>query len=169
MAGTRGNHVPMPDEATLKRWYLDEQIPYRVMVERWADASGVTVTTAGMAAKCSKYSWFVPRNQRHVGSPLTPWMDIRPDHQDMHDIQMLRKESARRQGKTTFTAHWVKRIDAYLRGLNEDDCVVEYRRNTKQGFWHVPRREGEEYVRLPAEWIAAQKVAQRATGRKKVS
>lgn len=164
-----GRAESMPDEATMRRWYLDEQIPYRVMVERWQAISGVTATQGGMAARCSKYDWFVPRTLRHIGSELTPWMDIRPEHQHCHDILMLRQESARRQGKTWDNPKTEKDIDAYLRGLNEDDCVVEYRRNTKRGFWHVPRRPGEEYVRLPPEWVAAQKVAKQAARRRKVS
>lgn len=163
-----GRAESMPDEATMRRWYLDEQITYREMVERWQVASGVTATPAGMAARCSKYDWFVPRNMRHMGSELTPWMDIRPEHQDLHDIKMLRRESARRQGRVWDDPEVAKNLDAYLRGLNEDECVVEYRRNTKRGFWHVPRRSGEEYVRLPPEWVAAQKVA-KAARRKKVS
>lgn len=166
MAGLRGSHVPMPDEATLRRWYLEEHVPFRVMVERWEAISGITVTPQGMAAKCSKYDWFVPRNMRHMGTDLTPWMDIRTEHQDCHDIAMLRKESARRQGKK-FSRDANARIDAYLRGLNEDECVVEYRRDSKKGFHHVPRLPGEEYVRLPREWVAAQAVAARAA--KKVS
>lgn len=161
MAGLRGSHVPMPDEETLRRWYLDERISYRVMVERWEAASGITVTTAGMAARCTKYGWYVPRNMRHMGTDLTPWMDIRREHQDTHDIHMLRKESARRKGKR-FPPAENARIDSYLRGLNEDGCVVEYRRDSKNGFHHVPRRPGEEYVRLPREWVAAQQVAARA-------
>lgn len=167
MAGLRGSHVPMPDEATLRQWYMVEKIPYRVMVERWEAMAGVTVTKAGMAAKCSRYDWYKPRNLRHAGSSLVPWTNIRTEHTDLHDIHMLRMENARRLGKK-FKPDVEKDIDAYLRGLNEDECVVVYRRNTKKGFHHVPRMPGEEYVRTPEADEAVLK-ASRRRAEKKVS
>ena len=141
----------MPDEATLRQWYLVEDITYREMADRWAVMpGGDTATPQAFAAKISRYDWHVPRTMKHSGTDLTPWMGIRPEHQDKHDIQMLRKEAARRAGKV-FDAKWNARIDAYLRGLNEDDCVVEYRRDTIKGWWHVKCLATDtDYVRLPA-------------------
>lgn len=141
----------MPEEATLRSWYLDEKLPYAEMVERWYQSSGETASTSGMLMKCKTYDWYVPRYLTHKGSPELPWTNIRREHLDMHDPSMLRKESARRQGKA-YSPEDDAAIDAYLRGLNEDACVVEYRRDTQAGWWHVPRKKTDApgtYVRLP--------------------
>lgn len=144
----------MPDEATLRRWYLDEQLSHREMVERWFAESGERASTSGMLMKCQSYDWYVPRYLKHSGTPELPWTNIRTEHADMHDPSMLRKESARRQGKV-FDAEMDGLIDAYLRGLNEDNCVVAYYRETQEGWKHVPRLKTDTgYVRLPEGYVA---------------
>lgn len=139
----------MPDEQTLRTWHVDEGRSFAEMVQLWEQATGETVTPHGLLQKCKRYDWYVPRNLKHSGSALLPWTDIRTEHAMMHDPSMLRKEHARRMGKV-YSEKTNKRIDAYLKGLIEDHCVVEYRRDTIEGFHHVPRLKTDtDFVRLP--------------------
>lgn len=151
-----GRAKAMPDEATLRGWYLDEHLSHRQMVERWYEESGERASTSGMLMKCKSFPWYKPRYMKHAGTPDLPWTNIRTEHAMAHDPSMLRKESARRQGKE-FDEDTNKAIDAYLRGLLEDDCVVDYRRDTIEGWWHVPRLPTDApgtYVRLPEGYEA---------------
>lgn len=82
-----------PDDTTLERWYLVERLTYKQMRERWSDTpGGDTVSVAAFQAACSSADWFVPRKQknRHVGTEYWPWLNVRPEHTDLHDAAMLR-------------------------------------------------------------------------------
>jgi hypothetical protein len=146
-----GRARSMPDEQLLKSWF-QAGVSYKQMVELWFEISGERASHPAMLGKCQRYDWYEPRQMKHAGGLLTPWTNIRDEHTYLHDIQMLRKESARRAGHK-FNETQNKRIDGYLKGLKEDDCVVMYRRDTIEGFFHVKRRKGdEEYTRLPADY-----------------
>lgn len=148
-----GRARSMPDEATLKSW-SQAGVSYKRMTELWFEMSGEQASHSAMLQKCQLFDWYVPRQMRHAGlSALTPWKNIRDQHTYLHDIQMLRKEAARRAGHK-FNDTQNKRIDGYLKGLKEDDAVVMYRRDTIEGFFHVKRRKTDaEYTRLPAGFV----------------
>lgn len=138
----------MPSEALLKEWF-QSGVTFKEMVELWFEISGERSSHPAMIKRCQSYDWYVPRQMRHAGGPLTPWKDIRDEHTYQHDIQMLRKVSALRAGHK-FNETQRKRIDGFIKGLHADNCVIMYRRDTIQGFYRVPREKTDtDLVRLP--------------------
>lgn len=145
----RGRATEMPDEATLRRWFLEEGLSFQAMADRWLEERGIRASRAGMFERCKTFDWYVPRNMKHAGSNLLPWTDIRSEHTDAHDPSMLRKVHARRLGKV-FDEKTDRDITAYEKGLIADGCVVHYDRNTIEGWHHVKKRKTDtDLVRLP--------------------
>jgi hypothetical protein len=150
-----GRARQLPDEATLRRWFLDEKLTYQQMADRWAVApGGASVTRAAFQNDIANYDWFVPRYKKHAGTDLSPWDDIRPEHIDKWDIAMLRRESFRRQGgKLDPDAE--ADLNRWLQSARDGNWVIAYRRDTKRGFWRVPRRATDpDLVRLPPKYRA---------------
>lgn len=143
----------LPDETVLERWYLREKLTYREMAERWANTpGGHTCTPAAFGAACTGADWFVPRNMKHAGTDHFPWTNVRAEHTDMHDAQMLRLYGRREAGEKL--AHRLERdLKSWLRTLYDENAVIAYKPNTNQGWWHVKKeRQDVGIVRWPAEY-----------------
>lgn len=140
-----------PDDATLKRWFEDGW-SYQHMADYWAaQPEGHKLTPQAFMRACYKADWYVPRQARHMGTDLLPWTDIRAEHMDMYEVQMLRRESLRRAGHQ-FPKHdyEIQRLNAWLQGLRDEDAVIAYKRDTQQGWWRVKRKHtDQDIVRLP--------------------
>lgn len=140
-----------PDDATLKAWFEDGW-SYQAMADYWAvQPDGATLTHKAFQNACQQADWFVPRQARHMGTDLVPWTDIRPEHMDKYEIQMLRRESLRRAGHQ-FPNHdyEIQRLNAWLQGLRDADAVIAYKRGTQQGWWRVKRtHDDQDIVRMP--------------------
>lgn len=152
----------LPDETVLEQWYLHEKLSYKAMAERWATTpGGRTCTPAAFGAACQEAEWFVPRVMKHVGTDHFPWTNVRPEHNDMHDAQMLRLYGRQKAGAKLPTR--LKRdLDYWLRTLYDEKSVIAYKPNTNQGWWHVKRERSDEgVVRWPAEY--RQRVERRLT------
>lgn len=143
----------LPDETVLKRWYLREKLTYREMAERWANTDGgSSVTAAAFSAACHGAEWFVPRNRRHAGTDHFPWLNVRPEHSDLHDAQMLRLYG-RVQVGDKLTAQCDRDLKSWLRTLHDEKSVIAYKVNTNKGWWHVKRETGDVgIVRWPDEY-----------------
>lgn len=148
----------LPDETVLKRWYLREKLTYKAMAERWAnDPAGHRVTPAAFSAACHGADWFVPRNRSHAGSDHFPWLNVRPEHNDLHDAQMLRLYG-RVQAGDKLTEACDEDLKSWLRTLHDKGAVVAYKVNTNQGWWHVKRESDDTgIVRWPEEYRRAQR------------
>lgn len=142
----------MPPDHLLRQWF-EAGLSYQEMADRWAaHPEGDRATRMGMQNRCHNAPWFKPRQLRHMGTDLCPWTNIRPEHQDMYDIQMLRKESARRLGKQ-HPPEVVAALNAWLQILRAEDTVIAYKRDTQQGWWRVKRRHTDvDIVRWPPEY-----------------
>lgn len=87
---------------------------------------------------------------------LIPW-EVKPEHRWGWAINMLRTEARRRAGRT-LSKVMEEKLNAWLRGLEEEGTVVHYDPDTLEGWFYVPRREGidTDIIRVP----------ERATARK---
>lgn len=148
-----GRARQLPDEATLRRWFVDEKLTYVQMAERWAATpGGASVTRVAFRNDIKNYDWFEPRQMKHAGNDLLPWDDIRPEHVDRWDVGMLRRESFRRQGGK-LRPEDEDELNRWLQRAREENWVIAYKRDTKRGFWRVPRRATDpDIVRLPPKY-----------------
>lgn len=144
----------LPDETVLERWYLREKLTYKAMAERWANTpGGHSVSAAAFSAACHGAEWFEPRNRSHVGTEYWPWLNVRPEHNDEHDAQMLRLYGRRKAGDKSIKPRYVAALNAWLRGLYDENAVIAYKPNTNQGWWHVKKEAGDvDIVRWPEEF-----------------
>jgi len=71
-------------------------------------------------------------------SDLIPW-PILVQHRNLYPAQMLRALSNRRQG-IAIPELTSDRLDTWLQRLEEDDMVVHYEPDLKEGWFYVPRR-----------------------------
>lgn len=148
----------LPDETVLERWYLREKLTYKAMAERWANTEGGhACSAAAFSAACHNAPWFEPRVMKHGGTDHFPWTNVRPEHNDMHDAQMLRLYGRRKAGEKL--AHRLERdLKSWLRTLFDENAVIAYKPNTNQGWWHVKKEpvDGSGIVRIPEEYRRAQ-------------
>jgi hypothetical protein len=56
---------------------------------------------------------------------------------------MLRAEARRRAGKELTEAD-VNRLKNWMEMIKEEDAVVHYDPDTEEGFFYVPRQEGDD-------------------------
>lgn len=140
-----------PDDDTLEEWF-EAGWTYQQMADFWAEhPEGKRLTPAAFRNHCMTQPWFKPRNARHIGTALMPWTNIRPEHADLYEVQMLRRESLRRAGHK-FPRHdyEIQRLNAWLQGLRDENAVIAYERDTQQGWWRVTRKHSDvDIVRLP--------------------
>lgn len=101
----------------------------------------------------------MPRIRPSSAVEIIPWK-IEPQHRFKHALVMLRAESRVRRGgvlpATVAADHrnWRKRV-------REQNLVVEYRPDTAEGFFYVPKRPGEDVTRMPKVVTALQKAVDR--------
>lgn len=148
-----GRARQLPDEATLRRWFVDEKLTYQGMADRWATMpGGAKISRTAFQNDIANYEWFQPRQVKHIGTDLVPWDDIRPEHIVKWDLNMLRRESVRRQGGKLTPGEELE-LNRWLQRAREGNWVVAYRPDTKRGFWRVPRRHTDpDLVRLPPKY-----------------
>lgn len=138
----------LPDLITLRRWYDEEpRLSAQQMADRLFEQTGVRVTRHAFSAAWAR-NGFPPRNLRH--NDLLP-ANMRLDHQKLYDTEMIRRFSARRQGKV-FDEKEEQRINSWLLNLRDAKVVLVYRRDTQKGWHPVKRRPTDDPdlpVRLP--------------------
>jgi len=80
---------------------------------------------------------------------LLPW-DVREEHRDAHLHLMLERESLRREGLPFGTAEEAEALEAWKASLRRHSSVVDYRAETRSGFFLVYAAEGEDLIRRPS-------------------
>lgn len=126
-----------PDNNTLRKWH-EEGLTHQAMADRWEAETHVRVTRQAFRNACGAAG--LVRNMKH-----DEWLpaNMRPEHQKLYDSEMIRRWSARKQGKK-FDATENQRINAWLQNLTDAGAILVYRRNTQQGWWPVPRQATDE-------------------------
>jgi hypothetical protein len=73
---------------------------------------------------------------------LIPWF-VKEEHRWAYPLSMLRAEARRRAGKE-LTETDEGRLANWLEMLKEEKAVVHYDPDTEEGFFYVPRQEGDD-------------------------
>ena len=86
-------------------------------------------------------------------NPLIPWR-VRREHQQKWTHTLLRNENRRRNGLPVNEASLTE-LERWKIGLEKAGAVVDYRRDTEEGYFLVPRREGidTDLIRVPTEGV----------------
>lgn len=137
----------MQDVAEFRRWYAEGR-EYRWMVDQYKEKYGLSVTPA-MFSNWRARLGLKPRVAVR-DETLIPW-DVRLEHSWLSPMRMLRAE-IRRRGGLELTPEQAARLDVWKGLLEGQDLVVHYSRDTEQGFFYVPRRDGvdDDIIRNPA-------------------
>ena len=73
---------------------------------------------------------------------LIPWF-VKSEHRWLYPLTMLRTEARRRDGRTVNDGDGA-RLDSWKTMLEEEHAVVHYDPDTDEGFFYVPREEGDD-------------------------
>jgi hypothetical protein len=85
-----------------------------------------------------KRQGIAPTMARHAA--LLPWK-LRREHKDLWPAVQLRTEGMRRRGEK-ISPRQAKSLDDWIANLEAQNAVVHYDRDSENGFYNVPRREG---------------------------
>ncbi|GGN40103.1 cytochrome c1 [Actinoplanes campanulatus] len=133
------------DEA--RRWILEGQT-YAWIIEQYRNKYNIE-TTEGMWTNFRRRQGLPGRRVRNAD--LVPWR-VKVEHSAHYYLQMLRFR-ARELAGTSLNEREEHRVRTFERSLTADgqDLVVHYDRETKAGFFLVPRRPGvdKSWIREP--------------------
>lgn len=124
------------NEGEVLRWF-EEGKSYQWMVDEYRRKYGID-TVPSMWGNFRRRRGLERRTLRD--DELLPW-HLRDEHRWLFPAQMLRAEARRRAGKKLRDDE-IRRVDNFLSRLKREGLVVHYDRDTKEGFFYVPAREG---------------------------
>lgn len=141
----------LPGADVLRHWH-EEGLTYQQMADRWEAQSHFRKTPQAFGKACRKAGLF--RNLSH-----DKWLprNMRPEHQKLYDTEMIRRWSARQQGKQ-FDETEDQRINAWLQNLADADAILWYNPDTVEG-WHPVRRRSDDEPGVPVRVVADDEVA----------
>lgn len=129
----------IPDKNTLEKW-RKEGLTHQAMADRFNGTRPTEkpVSRQAFTNACGRYGLVV--NLKH-----DEWLpaNMRPEHQKLYDTEMIRRWSARKQGKK-FGPKPNQKINAWLQNLRDAGAILLYRRDTQQGWWPVPRQPTDD-------------------------
>lgn len=142
MAGMR---VRIESEQEVERWYTEGRA-FRWMAEEHDRKYGRKPTVAAFQSVVRR-SGLPPRSLH--SNPLIPWK-VRREHQRKWTHTQLRNENRRRNGMPVNEAKLME-LERWKIGLEKAGAVVDYRRDTEEGYFLVPRRDGidTDLIRVP--------------------
>ncbi|MFG2147368.1 hypothetical protein ACGFRG_24755 [Streptomyces sp. NPDC048696] len=133
------------DESEVLRWF-EENRTYDWMIETYEKKYGIE-TTRGMWATFRRRRGLDRRNVRD--DELIPWK-VNEEHRYAYPVLMLRAEARRKAGKE-LTPEDTKRLASWKADLKAEDVVVHYDPEHPDGWFYVPRTEGDaELIHPPA-------------------
>lgn len=142
------------DEQEVIRWF-EEGRTYAWMIEEYRRKYNIE-TVSSMWGNFRRRRGLQRRIVRN--DTLIPWA-VNEEHRWAYAVQMLRSEARRREGKELREIEWL-RLEPWLRGLEEDNVVIHYDPDTKEGFFRVPREAGDEdIIRRPKSGLTQRKAA----------
>jgi hypothetical protein len=135
------------DEQEVIRW-IQEEKPYAWMVEEYMRKYHIK-TTVTMFSNFRRRKGLAPRIARDPN--VVPWA-LKEEHGWATPLTLLRLE-ARRRNNFPLRAVDKTRLENWLKELKEKNVVVHYDPDTDQGFFYVPREEGDDDIirRPPAQ------------------
>lgn len=144
---TTSMRVRIELEDEVERWYLEGRT-FRWMAEEHERKYGRKPSVAAFQSVIRRRD-LPPRSLRK--NPLIPWK-VRREHQQKWTHTLLRNENRRRNGLPVNEAALTE-LERWKIGLEKAGAVVDYRRDTEEGYFLVPRREGidTDLIRVPTE------------------
>lgn len=141
----------IPDRDVLTKWH-NAGLTYKQMADRWYDETKIRKTSQAFGKACRKAGLL--RNLHH-----DKWLprNMRPEHMKLYDTEMIRRWSAREQGKK-FPDVEDQRINAWLQNLADAGAILWYNPDTVQG-WHTVRRRSDDEPGAPVRVAADDEVA----------
>lgn len=139
------NHRLVPDKAQMEA-YLKRKLTQQQIVEEYEKDTGVRVSRSAVGLAIERYG-LKSATTRARWDRLIPWQ-VKPEHRQAKEVRLLRLE-ARRGAGLPLTDRELLRLENWKRELAEANAVIHYHPGTDQGFFWVPRREGEYLIREP--------------------
>lgn len=124
------------NEQEVLRWF-EEGRSYQWMVEEYRRKYGIN-TVPSLWGNFRRRRGLARRT--HRDDDLLPW-HLKDEHRWLFPAQMLRAEARRRAGKK-LRPEDERRLDNFIARLKRDGLVVHYDRDTEEGFFYVPARDG---------------------------
>ena len=132
------------DDGEVIRWITDGRT-YRWMVEEYERRYDLRVSPTMFSNFRRRHGLDRRITRDHE---LIPW-ETKTEHRHAYPLTMLRFEARRRAGMPLAEAE-KRRLDSWLRELRELNAVVLYDPDTPDGFYLVPREEGDDdLIRQP--------------------
>lgn len=138
---------PTIDTETLTK-YIDKGLTYEQMAEEWFKTHGTRRQPVSFAAAAARRGLKGPRARPRYENEI-PWR-LRAAHGTAFEARMLRLLGRRNAG-VEMSGEDNKRLDSFLRKLDNMSAVVHYDPETDRGFFFVARepQDGDGYVRRP--------------------
>lgn len=135
----------VPD-ATQMRRYVEAGLNQTQIVERYEEETGIRCSRSAIGMAMARYDLKSPKPRPRFDD-LLPWVISNEDHRMKRDARMLRLEGRRRRG-IAMSDKELRLLTTWLGDLKDADAVVAYNPNSEPGFFWVPKREGEDLVRV---------------------
>lgn len=142
---TTGERIRVESEEEVVRWYNDGRT-FRWMAEEHERKYGRKPSIAAFQSVIRRRG-LPPRSLRE--NPLIPWR-VRREHQRKWTHTQLRNENRRRNGLHVNSSALTD-LERWKIALDKAGAVVDYRRDTEEGYFLVPRRDGidKDLIREP--------------------
>ncbi|MFI8204794.1 hypothetical protein [Streptomyces sp. NPDC085937] len=132
------------DEGEVVRWF-EEGWTYQQMIEEYRRKYGID-TVSSMWGNFRHRKGLRRRIARD--DDLIPWA-VKAEHRHQYPLAMLRVEGRYRAGMD-LDENSAKRLESWRRTLAEENAVVHYDPDTKEGFFYVPREpHDDDLIRRP--------------------
>lgn len=145
-----GERIRVESEEEVVRWYNDGRT-FRWMAEEHERKYGRKPSIAAFQSVIRRRG-LPPRSLRE--NPLIPWR-VRREHQRKWTHTQLRNENRRRNGLHVNSSALTD-LERWKIALDKAGAVVDYRRDTEEGYFLVPRRDGidKDLIREPEREVA---------------
>ena len=141
-----GGASKIVDEQEVLRWF-EEGKPYNWMVDEYLRKYNIETVPSLWGNFRSRRG--LPRRIAR-DDVLIPWA-VNLEHRQLYPLAMLRLEGRRRDNFELREAD-SSRLDSWLESLAANSAVVHYDPDTEQGFFYVPREEGDsDLIREPVK------------------
>lgn len=128
----------VPDKERMRE-YLDRGLTHIQIRDAWEKDSGLRAGRTAISHAISRYG-LGGRRPRY--SELIPWSPIAVEHNHNYILRMLRREARRMNGED-LDRDELSELESWKKELAEKNCVVAYRYDSPDGFYAVPREEGD--------------------------
>lgn len=136
----------LPDITTLRRM-ADNGMTYSQIVEKVYQDTGERVTRQAISAAL---------NRAGAGKDVIRYLDVIPwtvraQHNKHYAARMLRLVGRKQRG-VQLSETDQRKLESWLRLLDDNGAVVTYEPDTEEGFFYVARRPGDlKLIRPPAD------------------